>query len=81
MLTSVEMDILTELLINGDNTPTNIARARDRSKSAVSARLAELEEKSLVRNKGGGVYQLTYQGAVMSRTVINHRRNGEGSLF
>jgi len=82
MLSSVEMDVLVSLLLDGDNTPSNIARNTDRHKTSVSERLADLEDKSLVQSKGGGVWTLTLRGAHMAQTILRHREeNGENPSF
>ncbi len=84
MLSSVEMDVLQDLLLHGDNTPKNIGKNTDRNPSNVSARLSDLQEKGLVKSKGGGVWTLTLRGANMARSIHDHRQedgDGEGLNF
>lgn len=76
MLSSVEMDVLEDLLLHGDNTPKNIGENTSRNPSNVSERLADLQEKDLVRSKGGGVWALTLRGANMARAIHAHRDEG-----
>lgn len=73
MLTAVEMDILVDLLVHGDNTPSNLADNTGRHKTSVSQRLPELEERDLVRNKGRGVWSLTEPGANMAVSIRSDR--------
>jgi len=76
-LTKLEMEILVDLLKNGDNTPTNISDNLDRSRSGVQKRLSNYDKKSddlitygLVIDKGSGVYALTPQGANTARAIM-----------
>ena len=69
MLTPVEIDVLTDLLKNGDNIPANIADNTGRHSKSVSKRLPDLEEEGLIRNKGRGVYTLTSTGLQQSRAL------------
>lgn len=70
-LTSVEREILVELLVRGDNVPGNIAESIGRSRPYVSETLSELEEKDLVDHKGRGVYRLSEYGLAVARTVAD----------
>ena len=76
MLTAVDRDVVVNLLINGDNLPSNIAENTDRHVTSVSRRLAELDDQGLAENKGSGVWTLTLDGIVVARTV---RRSDESS--
>lgn len=62
MMTETEMLALSDLIVHGDNVPSNIADNIDRSRSAVTKAMPELEERGLVENKGRGVYRLTWEG-------------------
>lgn len=74
MFSSVELDVLEDLLVNGDNTPKNIAENREWAPVSVSQRLAALEEQGLVENKGSGVWTLTVIGANTARSIYRSRR-------
>jgi predicted transcriptional regulator len=69
MLSAVESEILVDLLLNGDNVPSNIADNIDRHKTSVSRSLSSLESEDLVDNKGRGVWTLTVAGASLARTI------------
>ena len=69
-LTDTEREILVDLLVNGDNTPRNISENIGRAREHCSVRLADLDEKGLVRNKGGGVWTLTLSGAIAAREHV-----------
>jgi len=71
MLSPVDRDVIVDLLEHGDNSPQNIADNTDRNPSSVSRRLGVLEEKGIAKNKGSGVWTLTYEGILMARTVRN----------
>lgn len=75
MFSEAEGDVLIDLFTNGDNTPSNIAENTDNHRKTVQRRLAGLEDRGLVYNKGGGVYRLTPEGFVAAR-VINQHRSG-----
>jgi predicted transcriptional regulator len=74
MLSAVEMDILSNLLTHGDNTPGNIAENTGRHQTSISSRLADLDDKCLVESKGRGVWTLTIEGGNMAQTILDHRR-------
>lgn len=69
MLSEVDREILVCLLIKGDNTPRNIAEICNRHHQSIQDRLEELSDKSLIRNKGRGVYRLTEKGIRYAQTV------------
>ena len=69
----VEMDVLIDLLIHGDNVPANIADNTGRHSKSISRRLPDLEDRGLVKNKGRGVYTLTPEGIDMARTLRDQR--------
>jgi Mn-dependent DtxR family transcriptional regulator len=69
MLTSVDRELLADLLMHGDNVPSNISDNIERHPTSVSQRLSELEDMGLVRNKGRGVWTLTAPGANMARSL------------
>ena len=77
MLSPVDRDAIVDLLEHGDNSPRNIADNTDRNASSVSRRLGILEEKGIVKNKGSGVWTLTYEGILMARTVRNEFENND----
>lgn len=74
MLTAVDRDVVVDLLVHGDNLPSNIADNTGRHVTSVSRRLAELDDQGFVYNKGSGVWTLTLDGIVVARTV---RRSDE----
>lgn len=78
MLAPVAREVLVDLLLNGDNTPKNIAESIGRHRKNVSERLVSMEEEGLVEAKGGGVYTLTVEGVAMARAV---RRNGGSDSY
>lgn len=69
MLSPVARDALVDLLIHGDNVPSNIAANTDRHPKSVSKRLSDLEDDGLVENKGSGVYALTLEGIAIARRL------------
>lgn len=69
MLTAVDREVLVCLLLDGANTPSNIADIVGRHPNSVMDSLDRLEDSGYVRDKGGGVHSLTYQGAVTAQTV------------
>lgn len=70
MLTPVDREVLSILLIDGDNAPKNIADIIDRHPNSVLDSLDRLHDADFVRNKGGGVYGLTYRGCTTARSVL-----------
>jgi predicted transcriptional regulator len=72
MLTSVEREVLVDLLIHGDNGPKNIADNIERHNTSVSRDLAELAEEDLVVNKGRGVWSLEPDGVQFARSIKRH---------
>jgi predicted transcriptional regulator len=60
--TDMDLRILRDLAIHGDNVPANICDNIDGAKKYVNRRLRRLEENDYVSNKGRGVYQLTDKG-------------------
>jgi predicted transcriptional regulator len=69
MLSPVEMEVLVDLLVHGDNVPGNIAENTGRHPKSVSKRLPDLEEHGLIRNKGRGVYTLTPDGVAQAQAL------------
>jgi Mn-dependent DtxR family transcriptional regulator len=69
MLSPVEIDVLRDLLIHGDNVPANIAENTGRHPKSVSKRLPDLESRGLIRNKGHGVWTLTAEGLDAAQTL------------
>lgn len=65
----VKRAIVVDLLVNGDNTPANIAENTGKHRVSVSERLSDLESEGLVENKGRGVYTLTLDGISVARAV------------
>ena len=61
--------ILVDLLLNGDNAPSNIAENTDYHSKSVQKRLKELEKDGFIENKGSGVYTLTLEGIATARTI------------
>lgn len=75
MHTAVSRDVLVDLLLNGDNTPTNIAESTGRHTTSVSRKLSDLEEQGLVINKGRGVWTLTMKGMRHAQVFRRHRES------
>jgi Mn-dependent DtxR family transcriptional regulator len=73
MLSSVESEIVVDLLLHGDNVPSNIAENIERHQTSVSRSLSALEDEDLVSNKGRGVWTLTVAGASLARTILSNR--------
>jgi predicted transcriptional regulator len=71
MLSPVEIDVLRDLLLNGDNLPANIADNTGRHQKSVQRRMSDLEENELVRNKGRGVYALTDKGLKTAQSIVS----------
>lgn len=65
----VKRAVLVDLLINGDNTPKNIADNTGKHRTTVNERLQDLEDDGFVENKGSGVYALTLEGIAAARAV------------
>jgi len=61
--------VLVDLLLNGDNTPKNLADNTGKHQKSISNKMADLEEEGLVLNKGGGVYTLTIEGMQAARAI------------
>lgn len=76
MLSSVESEILVNILTNGDNVPSNIADNIGRHQTSVSRSLSSLEDEGLVENKGRGVWTLTVSGASLARVVMKNTTDG-----
>lgn len=70
-LTNLEKDIITDLLIHGDNLPSNIGDNTGRHPTSVSRQMADLEDMGFVRPKGHGVWCLTRKGLNAARILIN----------
>ena len=68
-LTPVERDILSHLLLNGDDMAANIAEEYDRHRGSVTRSFSSLSEMELVRNKGNGVYELTNAGVRVAQNI------------
>ena len=73
MQSDVARASLVDLLVNGDDTPKNIAERIDRHRKSVSDKLEDLESEGYVENKGGGVRKLTVDGVRMAQAI---RREG-----
>lgn len=69
MLSPVEIEVLRDLLVNGDNVPANTAENVDRHAKSASRSLSNLEEDGLVENKGRGVWTLTPEGVEAARSL------------
>lgn len=69
MLSEVDRAALVDLLLNGDNVPSNIAENTGHHPKSVSKRLGILEDDGLVENKGSGVYSLTLEGISVARKL------------
>lgn len=54
--------LILEELRDGRNLATNIAQDIDRHRKTVNARLSQMEDYNLVKNIGGGLYELTERG-------------------
>lgn len=70
-LSPAERAILVDVLLNGDDIPSNIADRTGYARETVSRRCKTLADRSLVEDKGGGVYRLTLAGV---RTAQNLQR-------
>jgi len=70
-LTPVERSVLSDLLLNGDDRPANIARRTGKHRGSVSRSCNNLQEKNLVRNKGEGVWTLTNGGVQVARNITD----------
>jgi len=68
-LSPVERAVLTDLLINGDDKPSNIAQRTGYTRPAVSRRCPPLVERGLLSDKGGGVYTLTNAGVQVAQNL------------
>lgn len=69
MLSQSDKETLVALLLCGADTPHNISRYTGRHKQTIQKRLSQLEEEGWVRNKGAGVYDLTYEGFNSARII------------
>lgn len=67
----VERAALVDLLENGDNVPSNIARSTDTHKKSVNRCLINLADRDLVSNKGAGVYKLTPTGREVAQLLAD----------
>lgn len=73
--TPVEVAILVDLLIYGDDKAENIANRTGFHRNSVSSRITPLaDEDQLLAHKGGGVYRLTDDGREAARGLL---RSGE----
>lgn len=73
--TPVEVGILVDLLIYGDDKAENIGRRTGFHRNSVSARITKLaKQEELLEDKGGGVYRLTDKGREAARGLL---RSGE----
>jgi len=70
-LTPSERAILVDLLVHGDNTPSNLADNANMSRDHANDCLSELEDRRLVKNKGRGVYRLTLSGTAAARDLYD----------
>lgn len=67
-LTPMQQDILVDLLIYGADGPNNIGnRTNHRRQSVTTALTGKLSDEGLVRNKGGGIWELTGDGVTAAR--------------
>ena len=62
VVSETDEELLIDLLKHGDNVRGNLAENIGRNDSHVSERLANLRERSLVEDKGRGVWSLTRRG-------------------
>jgi predicted transcriptional regulator len=72
MLSPVERAVLIDLLLNGDNIPSNIAGNTGKHQKSVSNKLPDMIEAGLVENKGRGVYTLTQEGLNAARSLDDY---------
>lgn len=73
--TPVEVAILVDLLIYGDDKAENIANRTGFHRNSVSARITPMaKDDGLLDHKGGGVYRLTDDGREAARGLL---RSGE----
>lgn len=70
-LTKLEKDIVADLLMHGDNLPSNIGDNTGRHPTSVSRQMANLEDMGFVRPKGNGVWSLTRKGFTAAQILIN----------
>lgn len=70
-VTPTELEILRDIQIHGDNVPTNIAENIDAASKYVNRKLADLEDRGLVRNKGRGVWTLSPDGRKLVRSEFS----------
>jgi predicted transcriptional regulator len=69
-LTPSGQAIVVDLLIQGDDSPKNIARRTKFTREAITRKLKDLQDQEMVVNKGGGVYRLTESGAEAARGLL-----------
>lgn len=69
--TPMGVEILIDLLINGDNNPANISDNIDRSRPGVSDRLKDMSESGWVASKGSGVWTLTPAGISLAQSSLS----------
>ena len=78
-LSPVERSILVTLHESGDNVPANIAEQTDHHSKSVSRSLSDLEDRGHVKNKGRGVWSLTYSGVDLAELLkeMDNRNTSE----
>jgi len=64
-----EQEALICIYENGDDIQTNIKRETGRSMNTVASALNNLEEYSLIKDKGRGVYTLTSKGEQIAESL------------
>lgn len=76
-MNETEQKTLTDLMKNGDNIPKNIAENVDRHAGSIRRAAANLEERGLIKNKGGGVYTLTEKGEEATCSLVKFVEKAE----
>jgi Mn-dependent DtxR family transcriptional regulator len=76
-MNETERRTLVDLIENGDNIPKNIANNVDRHVGSIRRAVAKLEEKGLIKNKGGGVYTLTERGREATSSLVKFVEKAE----
>jgi DNA-binding MarR family transcriptional regulator len=69
VVTPTEKEVLLALQERGDDVPANIAEHIDRHAKYVTRKLADMEGKGIIENKGRGVYSLTPDGRELARKI------------
>ncbi|WP_083912466.1 MarR family transcriptional regulator [Natronolimnohabitans innermongolicus] len=68
-LSPSERAILVDLLLHGDDMPSNIAERTDFARETISRNCSRLVERDFARDKGGGVYKLTNAGVLIAQNI------------